>query len=95
MLNFSRKNTEEERKQDKKRELECEEEIIDEKRRYGRVRNPFMEYLREKYGRDLTDRTLRRINKRISKGYFKQKRPFDTKPYRDNTTFDGNNYEVY
>jgi hypothetical protein len=95
MLNKFRKNTEEETIQDKKRELECEEEIIAEKRRFGRVRNPFMEYMREKYGRDLTDRTLGRINKRISKGYFKQKRPFDTRASRDNSTVNGNNYEVY
>lgn len=71
MLNYHRKTTEIETKRDKKRELECEEAIIAEKAQNGRVRKTFMEYMREEYGIDVADKTLRRINKRKSKGYFK------------------------
>ena len=71
MLRIRRKTSETETKQDKKQELECEEAIINEKTRFGRVRKTFMEYMREQYGRDIADRTLWRINRRKSKGYFK------------------------
>jgi hypothetical protein len=56
--------------QEKKRELECEEAIIAEKTRFGRVRKTFMGYMREKYGRHIADRALWRINRRKSEGYF-------------------------
>lgn len=78
MLNKFRKNTQEEIKQDKKRELECENEIIAEKKLFGRVRKSFKEYLEEKYGSGIADKVHRRINKRISKGYFRQNRTIDT-----------------
>lgn len=55
--------------QDKKRELECEEAIIVEKNRFGKVRKHFMAYMRAEYGY-IADRTLWRVNKRMSKGYF-------------------------
>jgi len=56
--------------QDKKRELECEEAIIAEKNRFGRVRKTFMNYMRAEYGY-VADRVLSRINKRRSEGYLK------------------------
>ena len=49
-------------------ELECEEKIISEKHRFGRVRSKMMFQLREKYGEEIANRTLARINKRISIG---------------------------
>ena len=49
-------------------ELECEEKIISEKHRFGRVRSKVMSQLREEYGTDIANRSLARINKRISIG---------------------------
>jgi len=49
-------------------ELECEEKIISEKHRFGRVRSKMMSQLREEYGNEIANRTLARINKRISIG---------------------------
>lgn len=49
-------------------ELECEEKIISEKFRFGRVRSKMMSQLREKYGNEIANRSLARINKRISIG---------------------------
>ncbi|HYL66977.1 MAG TPA: hypothetical protein VEU72_07465 [Nitrosopumilaceae archaeon] len=69
---FNRKTSEKETNQEKKRELECEEAIISEKTRFGRVRKTFMESMREQYGFDVADRVRRRINKRRSQGYFKK-----------------------
>ena len=48
----------------------CEEAIIKDKERFGRVRTSMMEYLRAKYGNDLANRALNRINKRIQENYF-------------------------
>ncbi|MEM2160424.1 MAG: hypothetical protein QXN55_05655 [Candidatus Nitrosotenuis sp.] len=70
-MGLFRKSDEVETSQDKKRELECEEAIIAEKAKFGRVRKTFMEFMREEYGRDIADRTLSRINKRLTAGYFK------------------------
>jgi hypothetical protein len=72
MLKFRRKTTEIKTKQEKKRELECEEAIINEKARFARVRKIFMEHMREEYGSEIADRTLGRVNKRRSEGYFKK-----------------------
>ncbi|MDE1726096.1 MAG: hypothetical protein KGH89_02375 [Thaumarchaeota archaeon] len=70
---LNRKTSEIETIQEKKRELECEEAIINEKvQQHGRVRKTFMEYMREEYGTGVADRTLRRINKRRTEGYFKK-----------------------
>ena len=52
-------------------ELECEEAIIDDKKEFGRVRNSMMKVLRVKYGFDVTNRVLSRVNKRIQKNYLK------------------------
>ncbi|NQV39316.1 MAG: hypothetical protein HQ505_02050 [Nitrosopumilus sp.] len=49
-------------------ELECEEKIISEKHRFGRVRSMTMSQLREEYGNKIANRSLARINKRISIG---------------------------
>lgn len=49
-------------------ELECEEKIISEKHRFGRVRSKMMSQLRKEYGNEIANRTLARINKRISIG---------------------------
>lgn len=47
-------------------ELECEEKIITEKHRFGRVRSRMMFQLRKEYGMEIANRSLARINKRIS-----------------------------
>ena len=49
-------------------ELECEEKIISEKHRFGRVRSKVMSQLRDEYGENIANRSLARINKRISIG---------------------------
>ena len=51
-------------------DLECEEAIIKEKKRFGRVRNSMMNYLRAKHGTGIADRALFRVNKRLQEGYF-------------------------
>ena len=50
--------------------LECEEAILKDKERFGRVRASLMEYLRAKHGRNSADRALSRVNKRIQENYF-------------------------
>jgi len=51
-------------------DLECEEAIIKDKDRFGRVRASLMGYLRAKHGRNSADRALSRVNKRIQENYF-------------------------
>ncbi|MGI0074120.1 MAG: hypothetical protein ACREA3_09960 [Nitrosotalea sp.] len=50
-------------------DLMCEEAIIKDKKRYGRVRNSLMKYLRSEYGNDTANRALWRVTSRMSKGY--------------------------
>jgi len=50
-------------------ELECEEAIIEDKERFGRVRKSMMNVLRAKHGHEIADRTLNRVNKRMQKGH--------------------------
>jgi len=50
--------------------LECEEAILKDKERFGRVRASLMEYLRAKNGNDTADRALSRVNKRLQEHYF-------------------------
>jgi len=50
-------------------ELECEEAIINDKERFGRARKSMMNVLRVKYGDEIADRTLNRVNKRMQKGH--------------------------
>ncbi len=47
-------------------ELECEEAIMKDKERFGRARTSLLRNLREKYGKEIADKSLARINKRIS-----------------------------
>jgi hypothetical protein len=49
-------------------ELECEEVIMNDKQRFGRVRTNVMKHLRLKYSEKTANRSLSRINKRASKG---------------------------
>ena len=67
---LNRKTSETERIEDNKGDLECEEAIIDEKTRFGRVRTSFMRHLRAKYGNKTANRVLWRVNRRRSQGYF-------------------------
>ncbi len=54
-------------------ELESEEAIMNDKERFGRVRTILMKQLRAKYGEDIANRALYRINKRISEGSLRDK----------------------
>ena len=47
--------------------------IMNEKERFGRVRTILMKQLRAKYGDDIANRALYRINKRISEGSLRVK----------------------
>ncbi|MDH3657792.1 MAG: hypothetical protein OEM77_06615 [Nitrosopumilus sp.] len=57
-------------------ELECEEEIMEDKEEFGRVRTNMMKVLRAKYGPNTANRALSRVNKRIQEGYFESKSIF-------------------
>jgi len=50
-------------------DLECEEAILKDKERFGRVRTSMMEYLRAKNGNDTANRALSRVNKRFQEHY--------------------------
>jgi len=54
-------------------DLESEEAIMNDKERFGRVRTILMKQLRAKYGEDIANRALYRINKRISEGSLRVK----------------------
>jgi hypothetical protein len=49
-------------------ELACEDAIILEKQRFGRVRTSMMKHLRIEHGDKIANRVLSRINKRASSG---------------------------
>ena len=49
-------------------ELECEDAIMQDKQRFGRVRTSLMKHLRAKHGDVIANRALSRINKRVSEG---------------------------
>ena len=51
-------------------DLECEEAILKDKERFGRVRTSLMQYLRAKHDRNCADRALSRVNKRLQEHYF-------------------------
>ncbi len=57
-------------------DLECEEAILKDKERFGRVRASLMGFLRAKHGRNSADRALSRVNKRLQENYFTQERHF-------------------
>lgn len=50
--------------------MNCEETIIKDKQRFGRVRTSTMQLLREQYGITTADRALWRVSARKSRGYF-------------------------
>jgi len=50
--------------------LECEEAILKDKERFGRVKASMMEYLRAKHSNDVANRALSRVNKRLQEHYF-------------------------
>jgi len=50
-------------------ELECEEAIIEDKERFGRVRKSMMNVLRAKYSDEIANRALSRVNKRFQRNY--------------------------
>jgi len=50
--------------------LECEEAVLKDKKRFGRVRSSLMEYLRAKHGYSTANRALSRVNKRLQENYF-------------------------
>jgi len=49
-------------------ELACEDAIISDKQRFGRVRTSMMKHLRSEHGDEIANRVLSRINKRASNG---------------------------
>jgi len=49
-------------------ELACEDAIILDKQRFGRVRTSMMKHLRSEHGAKIANRALSRINKRASNG---------------------------
>jgi hypothetical protein len=55
-------------------DLECEEIIMNDKVRFGRVRTGVMKQLREQYGKGIADRALFRINKRVSQNSLRIKK---------------------
>ncbi len=57
-------------------ELKCEEVIMNEKERFGRVRTSMMKKLRNQHGDVVADRALSRINKRFSEGSLRIKSQF-------------------
>ena len=59
-------------------ELASEEAIMNDKERFGRVRTILMKQLRTKYGDDVANRALYRINKRISEGSLRIKSNLNT-----------------
>jgi hypothetical protein len=70
MLKFHRKPLESERIKEIDGDLRCEEAIISDKTQFGRVRKSMMKYLRAKYGTEIANRALWRVNRRRTEGYF-------------------------
>ena len=52
--------------------LECEEQIIEDIERFGRVRTSLMKSLRQKFGDRTADRAMWRVRKRKTKGYLQE-----------------------
>jgi len=55
-------------------ELACEDAIISDKQRFGRVRTSMMKHLRSEHGEKIANRVLSRINKRASNGSLEMKK---------------------
>lgn len=69
---FGRKPTEPETIKENEGDLLCEEAINSDKEKFGRVRKSMMKYLRDKYGSEIVNRALWRVNRRRTEGYFKR-----------------------
>ncbi len=52
--------------------LECEEQIIDDIERFGRVRTSLMKSLRKEFGDKTANRALWRVSKRKTNGYLQE-----------------------
>ena len=70
---FGRKRAEEERIEENDGDLRCEDAIISDKEKFGRVRKSMMKYLRTRYGEDVANRALWRVNRRRSEGHFRNR----------------------
>ena len=53
-------------------DLECEEQIIEDINRFGRVRTTLMRSLRKNYGDRTANRALWRVSKRKTNGYLQE-----------------------
>jgi len=53
-------------------DFEAEQQIINDKQEFGRVRASLMRHLESKYGFDVARRALRRVNTRKYRDYFNQ-----------------------
>lgn len=56
----------------KQGDLDCEEAIMKDKERFGRVRNSLMKHLRATYGDEVAKRAQWRVNRRRTEGYLKR-----------------------
>ena len=74
MRKFWDNTREEENSEEKERtidgNLECEEQIMEDIERFGRVRTSLMKNLRQIYGDRIANRALWRVSARKSRGYF-------------------------
>lgn len=68
--NQEKLNKKQEKLSKMKDEIECENTILEEKQRFGRVRTSVMRYMREKYGYTVANRVMWRIDKRIKNHSF-------------------------
>jgi len=79
-LNYMRRFWDNKREEEKIKEdtgtidgnLECEEQIIDDIERFGRVRTTLMRSLRRNYGNRTANRALWRVSKRKTNGYLQE-----------------------
>ncbi len=62
-------------------ELACEDAIISDKQRFGRVRTSMMKHLRSEHGEKIANRVLSRINKRASNGSLEMKESLSKPEY--------------
>ena len=65
-------------------DLECEEQIIEDIYRFGRVRTTLMRSLRQNFGDKTANRALWRVSKRKTNGYLQEKLEiFDSNSLQD------------
>jgi hypothetical protein len=57
----------------RKANTECEEEVIRDKQRFGRVRKSTMQDLRKEYGVETANRALWRVSKRETRGCLQER----------------------